>query len=80
VKARGAIVEREHPTGGKVKMVGVPIAMSDTPGEVRRAAPRLGEHTDEVLRERLGLPPAEIDRLRRAGALGPGRPAAAARR
>jgi formyl-CoA transferase/CoA:oxalate CoA-transferase len=71
VKARGAIVEHEHPTGGKVTMVGVPVKMSDTPGEVRRAAPLLGQHTDEVLRERLGLAQAEIDRLRRAGALGP---------
>jgi crotonobetainyl-CoA:carnitine CoA-transferase CaiB-like acyl-CoA transferase len=70
VKARGALVESEHPTAGKVKMVGVPVAMSDTPGSVRRPAPLLGQHTDEVLRERLGLADAEIERLRRAGALG----------
>jgi formyl-CoA transferase/CoA:oxalate CoA-transferase len=73
VKARNMMVESEHPTAGKVRMVGVPIKMSATPGAVRRPAPLLGEHTDEVLRERLGLDEAEISRLRAAGAIGGGR-------
>lgn len=73
VKARGMIVESEHPMAGTVRMVGVPIKMSATPGAVRRPAPLLGEHTDEVLRERLGLDEAEISRLRAAGAIGGGR-------
>jgi crotonobetainyl-CoA:carnitine CoA-transferase CaiB-like acyl-CoA transferase len=51
-------------------MVGVPFKMSATPGAVRRPAPRLGEHTDEVLRERLGLDDREIARLRAARAIG----------
>jgi crotonobetainyl-CoA:carnitine CoA-transferase CaiB-like acyl-CoA transferase len=70
VKARGMIVETDHPVAGRVQMVGVPVKMSDTPGTVREPAPLLGQHTDEVVREMLGLDDGEIDRLRRAGALG----------
>jgi crotonobetainyl-CoA:carnitine CoA-transferase CaiB-like acyl-CoA transferase len=70
VAARGALVECEHPTAGKVRMVGPVVRMSETPGAVRRAAPLLGQHTAEVLRERLGLDGAEIDRLRDTGAIG----------
>jgi formyl-CoA transferase/CoA:oxalate CoA-transferase len=70
VKAREMIVDSEHPTAGTVRMVGVPFKMSATPGAVRRPAPRLGEHTDEVLRERLGLDDREIARLRAARAIG----------
>jgi crotonobetainyl-CoA:carnitine CoA-transferase CaiB-like acyl-CoA transferase len=40
-----------------------------TPGLIRRAAPRLGEHSREVLRELVGLSDAEIDRLTACGAL-----------
>jgi crotonobetainyl-CoA:carnitine CoA-transferase CaiB-like acyl-CoA transferase len=72
VRAREMIVETEHPTTGTVQMVGVPIRFSKTPGAVRTAAPRLGEHTEAVLAAYLGLTRAEIDELRRAGALGPG--------
>jgi CoA:oxalate CoA-transferase len=71
VAARGALVESEHPVAGKVRMVGVPVRMSETPGAVRAPAPLLGEHTDVVLRERLGLEADDIARLRRAGAIGP---------
>jgi crotonobetainyl-CoA:carnitine CoA-transferase CaiB-like acyl-CoA transferase len=70
VAARGALVDCDHPVAGRIKVVGPPIRMSETPGSVRRPAPLLGEHTDEVLRERLALPEEEIARLRRAGAIG----------
>jgi formyl-CoA transferase/CoA:oxalate CoA-transferase len=70
VKARGSMVELEHPRAGKVRVVGVPVRLSATPGAVRTPAPALGEHTDAVLRELLGLGAAEIDALRAAGALG----------
>jgi crotonobetainyl-CoA:carnitine CoA-transferase CaiB-like acyl-CoA transferase len=70
VTARGVLVESEHPIAGKVRMVGPVVRMSETPGTVRRPAPLLGEHTAEVLRERLGLDEAEITRLRDAGAIG----------
>ena len=70
VKARGMIVETDHPTAGTVKMVGVPVKLSETPGSVREPAPVLGQHTDEVLRAWLGLGDGEIADLRKAGAIG----------
>ncbi len=70
VAARRALVECEHPVAGTVRVVAPPVRLSETPGAVRRPAPLLGEHTDEVLRERLGLGTEEIERLRRAGAIG----------
>jgi formyl-CoA transferase/CoA:oxalate CoA-transferase len=63
VEARGVLVENTHPVAGTIRMVGPPVRMSDTPGTVRRPAPLLGEHTAQVLRERLGMTDAEIARL-----------------
>jgi crotonobetainyl-CoA:carnitine CoA-transferase CaiB-like acyl-CoA transferase len=45
-----------------VRMLGIPVKMSDTPGAVRRPAPEIGEHTGEVLRE-AGFTDEEIARL-----------------
>ena len=70
VKARGMLVECEHPIAGKVRIVGPPVRLSETPGAIREPAPLLGQHTDQVLRERLGLGDDGIARLRRAGAIG----------
>jgi crotonobetainyl-CoA:carnitine CoA-transferase CaiB-like acyl-CoA transferase len=66
VAARGVLVESTHPVAGSIKMVGPPVRMSETPGSVRAPAPLLGEHTDQVLRERLGLSDEERARLRQA--------------
>ena len=63
VRARGMVVEVEHPRHGTVTEFGVPIKLSGTPGAVRAAAPYTGEHTDAVLRE-LGMGADEIQRLR----------------
>lgn len=41
----------DHPTEGRLRMPGIPVRMSGTPGSIRRHAPGLGEHTDEVLLE-----------------------------
>jgi CoA:oxalate CoA-transferase len=49
VLAREMIVEQDHPTAGKIRVVGVPVKLSETPGRVRTPAPLLGEHTAEVL-------------------------------
>jgi CoA:oxalate CoA-transferase len=68
--ARQSLVAIEHPVAGSVKVVGPPVRLSETPGSIRRPAPLLGEHTADVLRERLGLRDAEIERLRQAGAFG----------
>jgi crotonobetainyl-CoA:carnitine CoA-transferase CaiB-like acyl-CoA transferase len=65
VAARAAIVESTHPVAGAVKMTAPPVRMSETPGSVRTPAPLLGQHTEQVLRERLALGDDEIARLRR---------------
>jgi crotonobetainyl-CoA:carnitine CoA-transferase CaiB-like acyl-CoA transferase len=64
VAAREMVAEIEHRTIGPLRMLGVPIKLSDTPGAVRTAPPTLGEHTDAVLRKDLGLTPEAIVRLR----------------
>ncbi|HMH75997.1 MAG TPA: CaiB/BaiF CoA-transferase family protein [Candidatus Udaeobacter sp.] len=73
VKARGTLVDMDHPRAGKVRMVGPPIRLSATPGAVRTPAPMLGEHTDEVLGQLLGLGAEQIAALRSAGVIGPNR-------
>ena len=70
VHARGALVACRHPTAGTVRVVGPPVRLSETPGAVRTPAPLLGEHTDDVLHDRLGLDDDEIERLRREGVIG----------
>jgi len=69
VKARNVLVENEHPTAGKAKVVGPAVKLSATPGSVRTPAPLLGEHTNAVLRDQLGLDDAAIERLRTIGAI-----------
>ena len=66
--AREMIVETTHPSAGPVKAIGLPIKFSETPGSVRRAAPLLGQHTREVLREH-GYSDDQIDRLAEQGAI-----------
>ena len=70
VAARGSLVEVDHPSVGKTKVVGVPARLSATPGSVRTPSPRLGEHTDEVMKDLLGLGTQEIAALRAAKAFG----------
>lgn len=54
INSREMIVEVEHPTAGHLKMAGVPVKMSLTPGSVDAPAPILGQHTAEVLQQYLG--------------------------
>ncbi|MGJ9457824.1 CaiB/BaiF CoA transferase family protein [Oceanobacillus sp. CF4.6] len=51
VIAREMIKEVEHQTLGKIKQIGIPIKLSETPGEIRTVAPKLGEHTQEILKD-----------------------------
>ena len=70
VKARGSLVDIDHPKVGKTRVVGVPARLSATPGSVRTPSPSLGQHTEDVLRALLDLDDAGIAALRAAGALG----------
>ena len=68
VKARQMIVYADHPTLGRIKMLGSPVKMSSTPLVPNRRSPLLAEHTDQVLKE-IGFMPDEIDKLRQVGAI-----------
>jgi crotonobetainyl-CoA:carnitine CoA-transferase CaiB-like acyl-CoA transferase len=63
---RAMIEAVEHATLGTVRVLGVPVKLSDTPGSVRQAPPTLGQQTDQILRTDLHLDDAEIATLRRA--------------
>jgi len=54
IKAREMMVEVEHPVAGNLKMAGVPVKMSLTPGKVEYHAPLLGQHNAEILKEMFG--------------------------
>ena len=70
VVARGLRVDLPHPLAGHVPQVGPPFKLSATPAAPERAPPLLAEHTEAVLRERLGLDDATIARLAAAGVVG----------
>lgn len=57
------VVTQEHPVAGPIKVIGIPVKLEKTPGSIRTPAPRLGEHTEEVLLE-LGYTPEDIERFR----------------
>src|SRR5690606_35801096 len=55
VKARGSLVDVEHPRLGTVRVAGPAVRLSATPAAVRSASPLLGQHTEEVMRDMLQL-------------------------
>jgi crotonobetainyl-CoA:carnitine CoA-transferase CaiB-like acyl-CoA transferase len=67
VTARGLLLDVDHPAIGSGRYVGSPIHLDDAGRGSTRPPPLLGQHTDEVLRERLGLEADQIDVLRRDG-------------
>lgn len=69
VLARGLAVSIPHALGGQVPQVASPIRLSETPVEYRCAPPLLGEHTEAVLADVLGLGAEDVGRLRAAGVL-----------
>lgn len=64
VIARDMIVEVEHPLAGKTALPGIPIKLSETPGEIRNPAPLLGEHTAEILHDLLNYGPDQMRQLK----------------
>src|SRR5213594_2805556 len=62
----GYVTSFDHPTFGPTRMMGVPVRMSATPGEIRLPAPELGQHTEEILIDILSYTWEEIARLREA--------------
>ena len=72
VKAREMVVEMDHPATGEapVKLIASPIKMSGTPVRYRHAPPLLGQHTEEVLGEKLGLSADAVAALRDKGVTG----------
>ncbi|MDB5885585.1 MAG: putative CoA-transferase [Polaromonas sp.] len=69
VIARGLVVPMMHPVNGLIRTVASPLRMSDSPVEYRIAPPRIGEHTEEVLQDWLGLAEAQCAILREQGAI-----------
>jgi crotonobetainyl-CoA:carnitine CoA-transferase CaiB-like acyl-CoA transferase len=63
ILARGMVATVDHPALGPIRMLGLPVKLSETPGSVRTHPPRLGEHTQRVLRDDLGMTDGEIAAL-----------------
>ena len=61
--ARRMIEEVEHPKAGRVRTLGIPAKLSETPGRIRSAAPMLGQHTAEVLKDLLGMQHGDLELL-----------------
>jgi crotonobetainyl-CoA:carnitine CoA-transferase CaiB-like acyl-CoA transferase len=70
VVAREMVATTTHPLIGSVRVLGVPVKLSATAGQVRTPPPLLGEHTRQVLSRDLGIPDLEIDRLAGRGVIG----------
>lgn len=68
-RERGTITTVEDPDWGSQPMVAPLPRLSETPGSIRTLGPALGEHTDAVLGELLGLSPADLDSLRADGVI-----------
>jgi succinate---hydroxymethylglutarate CoA-transferase len=67
VQARGMVTEVEHGECGPMKLVSPPVKYSESVTSIRSAPPTLGQHTDEVLMEFLGMGSSEVGELREKG-------------
>jgi len=65
IRQRDMILEVSHPKAAKLEVVGTPMKFSRTPCRIDTACPDLGEHTDEILTDLLGLSTEEIQKLRK---------------
>lgn len=69
VKARGSMIDIDHPKIGKTRVVGPVAKLSETPATIRSLSPSLGEHTAEVLHDFLGMTHEAIAALRKDGVI-----------
>jgi crotonobetainyl-CoA:carnitine CoA-transferase CaiB-like acyl-CoA transferase len=67
--ARHMIETVDHLTAGAVRVLGIPIKLSETPGAVRTAPPTLGQHTEQILRADCRMSAAEIAELKASHAV-----------
>ncbi len=67
VVARGMVIEMDHAAGVPVKVIANPVRLSETPADYRVPPPVLGQHTDEILGDLLGISAREINKLRDKG-------------
>ena len=68
IKARNMVLELPHPKFGKIKNIGSPIKYSKTPITIRSLAPKIGQHTNEILKD-LNYTEEDIRKFKRSGAI-----------
>jgi crotonobetainyl-CoA:carnitine CoA-transferase CaiB-like acyl-CoA transferase len=69
IAAREMMLDVEHPTLGALKLPGIPVKLSESPGAVRKAPPLVGEDNDRIYGEMLGFTQERIAELRSEGAI-----------
>jgi CoA:oxalate CoA-transferase len=69
IEARRMLVELEHPALGQLKVTGNPIKLDGVDDRAPLPPPLLGQHTEEVLRDKLKLDEAQIEMLHKSGAI-----------
>jgi formyl-CoA transferase len=69
VQAREMVIEVEHPSAGSIKMVASPMKIPTASPEVRLPPPMLGEHSEQILHELLGMDDQSVAELREAGVI-----------
>ena len=66
---RDMFIEVDHPDAGRIKLVNFPVKFSETPSEIRTAAPVLGQDDSQLLEDLLGYNDEQISDLKKAGAI-----------
>ena len=69
LNARGMLPELEHATAGRIRVTGAPVKLSQSSSGITTVARHLGEDSDVVLKEMLGMTETELERLRGAGVI-----------
>ena len=67
LEANDMIYTTSHPTRGDIKMLGLPVKLGKTPGEPQGPSPMLGQHTEEILGDLLGIKPEGVRSLQQEG-------------